>query len=268
MERIFSKADISNAAYTVVLILVLIFLATPRLSRIKFLGILTVSLFFFLIYKYWIGELTISQIPVIVVFEIMSVVITTLLAYWLGQAFSEFEHAVTKISIGHHDRLPVSDSIGQGLIYREVRRARNHQRPLALITIGVNERTLKLTFDRMIQEVQLAMMKQYKLSELSRILCKELEDCAIIIQQEDQFVIALPETKPEEVPVIVERLRKKADDQVGVKLEIGTATLPNDGFTFEGLIDKASTEMKSSQQAQSLIDFDRVPSEHPVAATK
>ena len=200
--------------------------------------------------------------------EIMAVVVTALLAYWLGKAMNEFEHAVSQISIGRFDRLPALDATGQGFIYREVRRARNHQRPLALMAIRVNERSLKLTLDRMVQEIQLAMMKQYKLSGLSKTLCKELEDCAIILQQEDHFIIALPETKPEEVPVIIDRLRKKAADLFGVELEIGAATLPKDSFTFEGLIDKATMEMRAKFKAQHLVDFDGVPSEKPVTVSK
>ncbi|MDH4187387.1 MAG: hypothetical protein OEV08_10340, partial [Nitrospira sp.] len=140
-------------------------------------------------------------------------------------------------------KLPEPFSTGQGEMYREVRRARHHQRPLTLMAIGVEERSIRVALDRMVQEVQQAMMKQYVLSGVARTLCDELEDYSIIAQRNDHFLALLPEVTPGKSRDLIERLRRAVSEQVGVALQIGIASFPEDAVTFESLVEKAVEEM-------------------------
>ena len=140
-----------------------------------------------------------------------------------------------------------------------MRRARNHHRPLALISISVEEKTIEPVVERMVKEIQLSMIRQYKLQGLSKLLCQELEDCAVIVRDTDRFLAVLPETMPEELPFVLERLRKKASDQVSVGLKIGVATLPNDSNTFEGLVDRATLAMENDLEAQPHVALEHYP---------
>jgi hypothetical protein len=47
-------------------------------------------------------------------------------------------------------------------------------------------------------------------------------------------------------------------DEVGVNIKIGTASLPQDSFTFEGLLDKATLEMQESLDDQLFIDAEQL----------
>jgi hypothetical protein len=163
---------------------------------------------------------------------------------------NEFENVVNNITLGQPEEKIKSSLMGEGSIYREVRRARNHQRPLALISIGVDEKSLKPTVEKMVQEIQRSMMRQYKLRELSKVLCNELEDCAVIVQDTDHYLAVLPDTSPEELPFVITRLRQKACDQVGIDLKIGSASLFNDSYTFDGLVERAIRDMKSDREPQ------------------
>jgi GGDEF domain-containing protein len=211
-----------------------------------------------LLFKAGIGEFTnVLSIPY-AFSEVCILALTTFLAYWVNMAITEFESSVAHISVGHNDKLPESDAVGQGLIYREVRRARNHQRPLTLMTVGVDEKSIKVALDRMVQETQMAMMKQYTLSDISKTLCKTFEDSDIIVKSNDHFLIVLPETRVENVPGLIERLRRQVSEEVGVNLKIGTASLPVDGFTYEGLIEKATGEMQTDQGAYRVTEVERL----------
>jgi len=256
-----SSIDISMVAYILVLAMVVIILITPRLAKVPFWAVLAVPGIALLIFKAISGEFAKGIIIPLTVLEEVGVIVTFLLAYWVNNAMYDFEDAVEKITIGRHDKLIDSEALGQGFVYREVRRARNHQRSLALLAVAVDEKSLKPNFNRMVQDVQHAMMKQFMLAEVSKMLCDQLDDCSIIIQDKDHFLIAIPEAKPEELSFIKDRLRKKAADNIGVNLMIGAATLPKDDLTFEGLVDKATEEMEASPTLQPLPDLQRLHAE-------
>jgi hypothetical protein len=183
-----------------------------------------------------------TAIPLTVT-ETCIIALTTILARWVSNGLIEFERAIARITIGQVEKLPQPFSVGQGEMYREVRRARHYQRPLMMIAVGVEEESIQVALDRMVQEVQQAMMKQYVLSGVARTLCTELEDYNIIAQRNDHFLILLPEVTPGQLNDLVRRLRKAVSDQLGVPLQIGTASFPDDAVTFESLVEKAVEEI-------------------------
>jgi len=255
-ERLLNPFNINSIAYAFVLVMVVIILFIPKLGRIPLWIILALQMIIFPILKAWTDGFVGPNAFALTITEICAITSTTILAYWVSLALSEFEFAVQNITIGRREKVAEPNSIGQGSIYREVRRARNHNRPLAMLAVAVEDKSINFNLDRMVKEVQLAMMKQYKLAGLSKTLCDELEDCSVIVQNNDHFLVALPETTPEEIPFVVERLRQQAADQIGVDLKIGTAVLPQDSFTFEGLVDKATREMEVDKEIQRFIELE------------
>jgi GGDEF domain-containing protein len=265
LEKLLEPLSFSNFAYMLALIMVVISLIVPRVARIPLWMILTSPVLVLLLFKTGIGEFARSFSVPHTFMEICILDLTTFLAYWVSMAINEFESSVAHISVGRNDKLPESDAVGQGLIYREVRRARNHQRPLTLMTVGIDEKSIKVVLDRMVQETQMAMMKQYTLSDVSKTLCETLEDADIIIRSNDHFLIVLPETRAENVPGLIERLRRQVSDEIGVNLKIGAASLPVDGFTLDGLIDKATGEMQADEGSYRVSELEQLPVSHKVS---
>ena len=204
-----------------------------------------------------------SALPVTIV-ETCAIILTTLLLLWVRNAIQEFESAVADITMGHRDKVIETATEGQSILYREVRRARNHQRPLVLMAVAVDENSIKGAVDRMVKEAQQSVIRQFTLANVSKTLCEKLEDCDIVVQTNNHFLVVLPETKPDDLPGLIERLRKQVADQVGVELKFGTASLPQDGFTFEGLVDKATLEMQESMGAKLFIESEQLFVKHNI----
>jgi GGDEF domain-containing protein len=243
IERLSEPINITRVAYILVPFMAVLTILVSRLRRVP-LGVLLVGpipivlgLRAWLRYGIWD-----TAIPLTVT-EICVITLTTILARWVSNGLSEFESAIANITIGQVGKLPEPFSTGQGEMYREVRRARHYQRPLTLMAIGVEEESVRVALDRMVQEVQRAMMKQYVLSGVSKTLCDELADYNIIAQRNDHFLALLPEVKPEKLTDLIERLRRAVSERVGVTLQIGTASFPEDAMTFESLVEKAVGEM-------------------------
>jgi GGDEF domain-containing protein len=184
--------------------------------------------------------------------------ITTLLSYRVSLAISESELAIARLSIGQRERVTEDASLGAGTLYREVRRSRNHNRPLALLAVAIEEPSLQMNVDRIVQETQQAMMKQYALSALARLLCDRLEDCDTIVQNNEHFLILLPETTPEDIPGLIERLRRQSVEQIGVELKFGFASLHEDSYTLEGLIDLATQGINTNLTPDFILELKRM----------
>jgi len=263
-EQLFEPNNFSQFTFAFVLAMVLLTLLAPRLTRIPLWFFLAAPAVVFLIFKALTGAQLVGNALPITVTELCAIVVTTLLAHWVSSAISEFETAIAHITIGRRDKVIEPAGTGHSTLYREVRRARNHQRPLALLAIAVEEKSIKVALDRMVQEAQLSMMKQYMLSGVSRTLCDKLEDCDIVVQSNDHFLVLLPETTPEDLPHLVERLRQDVSDQVGIDLRIGTASLPKDSFTFEGLLEQATDEMREGVPSELFVDLERLSIERHI----
>ncbi|TEU20916.1 MAG: hypothetical protein E3J21_02215 [Anaerolineales bacterium] len=243
IERLSKPININRVAYIFVPIVAVLAIVVPRLRQVPLGVLLVVPVPIFLVLKAWLGYPIWGMAIPLTVTEICVIALTTVLARRLSNGLSEFESAIANITIGQAGKSPEPFSTGQGEMYREVRRARRHQRPLTLVAIGVEEESVQVALDRMVQEVQQAMMKQYVLSGVARTLCDELEDYNIIAQRNDHFLALLPEVAQEKLADLIEQLRKAVSEQVGVALQIGTASFPEDAVTFESLVEKAVEEM-------------------------
>ncbi len=262
IERLSEPINLSSVAYIFVPIIAALTIVVLSLRRVP-LGMLLVGpVPIFLVLKAWLGYRVWGRAIPLTVMEICIIALTIILARWVSNGLSEFESAIAHITIGQVGKLPEPFSTGQGEMYREVRRARRHQRPLALMAIGIDEKSIQIALDRMVQEVQQAMMKQYVLSGVAKTLCEELEDYNIIAQRNDHFLALLPEVTPEELTALGERLRRTVSEQMGVALQIGTASLPEDAVTFESLVEKAVGKMNGKTEFS--LGPQRFTTEHPI----
>jgi GGDEF domain-containing protein len=264
VERLSRPININRVAYVFVPIIAILTILIPRLRKAPLWVLLVGPIPIFLAFKAWLGYLVWGTAIPLTVTEIGIIALTTVLARRVSNGLGEFERAIANITIGQVGKLPEPFSTGQGEMYREVRRARHHQRPLALMAIGVEEESVQVALDRMVQEVQQAMMRQYVLSDVSKTLCEELEDYNIIAQRNHHFLALLPEMTPEKLTDLIERLRRTVLEKVGVTLQIGTASFPEDAVTFESLVGKAVEEMHAKPESKLSLRSQLLTTEHHV----
>ena len=197
IERLSKPIDIAGVAYSFVPVVAVLTIAIPRLRRVPLGVLLSVPMPIFLTLKAWLGFPVWGLAMPLTVTELCVIAVTIILARWVSNGMGEFESAIAHITIGQVDTLSESFSTGQAEMYREIRRARHHQRPLALMAVGVDEKLMRVALDRMVQEVQQAMMKRYLLSDIARTLCHKLEDYNVIARTNDHFLVLLPEVTSE-----------------------------------------------------------------------
>jgi len=264
IERLSKPVNLTGVAYTFVPIVAALTISVPRLRRVPLWVLLGVPIPIFLVLKTWVGSPVWGMAMPLTMTELCVIAVTIILARWVSNGVGEFESAIAHITIGEVDTLVEPFSTGQAEMYREIRRARHHQRPLALMAVGVKEQSIQVALDRMVQEVQRAMMKRYVLSDVARTLCNGLEDYNVIAQTNDHFLILLPEVTSEQLGDLVSRLRQAVSEQVGVTMQIGTASFPHDAVTFESLVEKAIGEMNGNLKQQHSLQPQRLATERHI----
>jgi GGDEF domain-containing protein len=263
IERLSKPIDITGVAYTFVPIVAALTISVSRLRQVPLAVLLGVPIPVFLVLKAWVDPPIWGTEMPLTVTEICVIAITIILARWVSNGMDEFESAIAHITIGQIDTQVEPFSTGQAEMYREIRRARHYQRPLALLAVGVEEKSIQVVLDRMVQEVQQAMMKRYVLSDIAKTLCQKLEDYNVIAQTNNHFLILLPEVSSDQLADLAGRLHQAVSEQVGATLQIGTASFPDDAVTFESLVDRAVGEMNgklrpdASLRPQRLVATER-----------
>jgi hypothetical protein len=245
VERFVASINISHVAYAFVPLVALLILLIRPLKPNQLWIFLSAAIPLFMLLKALAGYEVISAGLPMTVTELCAISITALLAYWISNGLGEFEEAVAHITIGSGEETISERMRGQAEMYREVRRARRYQRPLTLLTIGVDEGSIQVALDRIVREAQEALLKRQMLSDVARSLCDQLEDYNLITQQVDRFMILLPEIAPERTEEVIEELKRDIAIKVGVELKFGVAHFPSDAVTFESLVEKANREVSS-----------------------
>jgi GGDEF domain-containing protein len=253
IERLGEPIHITGVVYALVPLVVALIILVPPLRNVPSWSLLAASVWAFWTLKVAMGHRTWGAALPLTVMEMCVIAVTVVLACWVSNGMSEFETAVAHITIGRVGKSSKPMAIGQAEMYREIRRARRYQRSLSLMVIGIEDESMQVAVDRIVQDIQKTMMKRYVLSSVAETLCNELEDHNIVAHSGDQFWVLLPEVTAAELNDLVDSLQASISERVGVALQVGTASFPEDAMTFDSLMERAVEEMEEKRELDRLL---------------
>jgi hypothetical protein len=245
IERIGSPINIRSYTYVFVAVVAALTLLIPRIQQIPLVFLIVAPVPLFLALKAfmekgdWHTNLLAGYALPLTVTQASAIILTGMLARQINQGLGDLERIIANITFGHIGKLPRPFSEGQGVMYREVKRARRYQRPLAVIALTVDESTIQLLLPETIKKIQQALMKEYVLAGIARILDDNMFEFDTIALRDNSFVLVLPEVAAHDVSHIIQRIEKSIKEQLEVKVKLGAAALPDDAVTFESLVEMA-----------------------------
>jgi hypothetical protein len=240
---------LTRYAYIFVALAALVTLALPALHRLPFWMLAAGGSGLFLVLKAWFGYPLWGAALTVTVTEICAILVTGLLTRQVMAAIAEFEDSIVNFTIKRVGRQTKSFDVEQGEMYQEVRRARAFGRPLTLMALEPAADSIEVATEKIVEEVQQATTKQYVLAALAKELEDQLGPFSVIAQDDDRFLILLPESSRVDVPSLIAQVRAQVKGSLGLDLRVGTATLP-EIETFEGLVEAAYAEMKDTTPHQ------------------
>jgi hypothetical protein len=257
VERLVAPINIASFVYGLVIAITSLLLLSVRLNQLALSWLFAIILPLYFGLKWLFGYGTGSENLALTVTELSVITLTTILARMIGQQIEEGRKIITSLTIGEVYNESQPFETGQAQIYREIRRARRHQRAAALLTITVVETTPEAGAKRLqdtplyrfVEEIRRETVEKYVSARLAELLTAELGDLAIVTKRDDHFVTLIPEANRERVQEIMHNLQLAAKEKLGVQLKIGTATFPDEAVTFERMLENAETEMSNMKLA-------------------
>ncbi len=244
------RIDLLTAyAYVFVALVAFIGLLLPAIHRLPLPLLVSVGVLVFLVFKVSFGYPLGGRSLSLTVTEVCAFLVTGLLTRQVVWAIREFETSIVNFTIKHVGRHPKTFAIEQGEMYQEVRRAREFNRPLALIAIEPETNSFRVAKEKMVEQVQQATIKQYVFAALAKTLEDQLSPYSIIAQNGDKFLVLMPETRAQDLPHLATQLGELVQESLGLELRIGGASLP-EVETFDELVETAYRELKSKAQQE------------------
>jgi hypothetical protein len=263
IERISEPINIASFVYVLTVVFAILIIILPWFQRIPLLGLLALPLPLFFGLKIWFGYQIGNQNLPVTITEICFIGLTAIFARRIGLGLEEFNEAgINLLLVDNIKRRAQPFETGQAEIYREIHRARRYHRPLSLLAVSATDPSVKFSLDRLRQEVQDNLVKNYVSAGLAEMLLEEMYDSDIITQREDHFIILLPEITRKNISEVVRKLEFAAKEKLGLELTFGVSTFPDEEITFERLLDRAEADMRLSSAS---IDDDQ---EQMVSATE
>jgi len=263
IERINAPVNIQAYTYIFVAIIAVITLALRRVPWLSYWTLMLVTVMVFLLFKaFWSNHSLWGTALPLTVTQASAMVLTGLIARQINAGLREFEEVITGITFSQVGQRPKPLAEAQSAIYREVRRARRYQRPLTVIALKIDDQSIQLALPKMVKAAQQAMMKEYVLANVARILNDNVDDFGTITLRDNHFILVLPEKTASEASLIAQGLKKTIQEQVDIKLQTGLANFPNEAITFEALIEQAvkNVDQKmSEQQAAEQVKQEIIP---------
>ena len=253
IERLYEPINIASFVYVMAALMVVITSVLPLRRRWQASALIAAAMGLFLALKIVLRYPLLGPGLPLTVTEVVAL----LVSYWLGHRITlsllEYEKSVVDLAALHWVTQPMSFLEMQDQFYREVRRARLHDRPLSLLAVRPETRLAPAQIDALIAETQLRLARHYQDVRVAELLSTELSDCDLVAKCDDHFVLMLAETDSKRARDIARRLEDRAQKSLGVGLQAGIATFPDEEVTLSGLIKRAEGALTDDEDLRAQL---------------
>ena len=239
--------------YIFVALIFLVILALPKMKAPIFIVLMSSSVSLFMVLWYnlvqWDNYVVtdgnqVATLTTLAIVQVSAIVLTGLLTRQVNASIHEFEDVIASITYNHIGARPKPFFDTQGEMYRELKRARYYQRPLSVVAIEMDQADITANIPAVVDDVQQALMKEFVLAKIARLLDLKLDEFNSIALKDNNFVIVLPETDVETLPETISRLKRTLLEEMNISPSIGTATFPEGAVTFERLVEMAIADIQ------------------------
>lgn len=240
--------DIASFVYILTAIAVIATITLPLVKRINvglilafWLGMYLLSkLFLFETRPVWGGIYTYLSIT-----EMSLLLLSVWLSHRLALAMYDFEDAVANLTLVNLNGRVRSLVQAADDIQVEMFRSRHHHHPLSVVVVEPKKDSLQVALHQAVKEVQESIMKSYVITKLADSLSRHLRRTDMVLEERERgrFIILCPDTSARDLNVLVEYIQATASEMVGVKVNCGMATFPDEALTFEELVHQAESRL-------------------------
>jgi lipopolysaccharide/colanic/teichoic acid biosynthesis glycosyltransferase len=238
-----TNIDIHTSVYVIAAIASIGAIGFPDLSR-NFATILVPSLMSYIVGLYLFSSPINEQPIYIVITEIVIITFTVALARRVSFVLTQFEATVEDVLLKASDLRVMMKQPGEGMVNEELERARYFGHPVGFIMLQLADilkdtqeaRDIHFDFEATLRRRYV----QLRAAQVTRLL---LPRVAIIIWDNEDMIIALPQSDEEMTFTAAYALNRELAVQLNLTIPMGMSTFSNDGFIYEDLINHARNNL-------------------------
>jgi hypothetical protein len=242
IERLIEPINIASFVYLLAPALGMTVLCVPYLHKVRWSWYVPLSFCSVIALRAAFGYEIVGHAFSLAVTETLATWITIGLSYQLAQGICEYQSAAATAICSHlTDRCrPLEEA--QAEVVREVRRARQSKRPIAVLALSPQPQDGQQTLDRFTDDFKNRILRQYVSARTAECLSTRLRHHDILTETKDEFLALLPELSREEAAKLAADMRRDLREQIGVDLKFCISMFPEDEVTAIGLIERAESE--------------------------
>lgn len=243
IERLHEPFNIASFVYVLATVLGVVTLTLPAIMRLHPLWTMLGAVVALVAVKALLGYPIAGRGLPLTVTEAVAISITVLLARQIVLSITHFEESVFEVAALHWVQRPLDFKEMQHEFYREVRRARQYGRPVALLALKPTTTDLPQRASRLIDEVNKKMTRYYVEAQIADVLASQLHDCELVAKCNDEFLVLLPEADSERAQSTADQLALQLRESLGTVFRTGVAAFPHQETTFTGLLERAEAAL-------------------------
>jgi hypothetical protein len=244
VERFHAPLNVGSFVYVIAAVTAVVIVGIKPLAPLPFRWLVAAPVAVLLLLKSYWGYPLVGQALPITVVEICALSVTVALAHQIAVRLNIIDKASAGMIADEPGRQPVSLETAQSAMYREVRRARQHDRPLAVLAVASTGQSVNATQERLLRELERELLDKYTNARIADLLAKETSDHGIVTHCNRHFLVLLPETDRAAAEDIVRQLNASVKTALGLKLRVGVSTFPDEEVTLVGLLQRAEAAMR------------------------
>ena len=262
IERLIAPINIASFVYLFVAIVTVLVLSISTLQKIPFMRLFGILLIPYFILKVSLHYPVLGLHLPITITETVFISITLALALEISRDMAKLQEEIFTLTLSEPQNNARNFEVEQTQIYREIRRARHYNRPATMLAISPQEKSIEFSLLKFVEEEKKNITRRYVTARIAKILTEGLHDTDVITQRNNHFVILLPETNIDDAMTVIRRIESLVQNELGLVLDIGYSSFPEDGVTFIGLLETAEEKMKGTAvlSKQYIADVDAVES--------
>lgn len=236
--------NIPSSLYVLSAIGLLPILLVPAIGQFRFEIAVTPILVSYIGVRYF-GIFSATTFTISAVATECLVLIITL---WIGRKISinlnNFESIIDNVVFEHESSRILPMVEGEQAVASELFRARKYERPVAILYFKLPSIVRLQQLYPQTFQYQLLLEQRYYKTRIARIVESMIYRVDIMTWFGDNLVICLPETEFQQADQLAKTLAKIIDSSIMLKVPIGIATFPSDGYIFTDLIEWAEQHVK------------------------
>lgn len=193
-----------------------------------------------IIWYFYLGD---SKPIEVNLFQGFLVLLSAFLAFDVGRRIDQTDIALETLASSVYPNRAQEIHSARESISVEITRSRRYHHPLSILMVRLKENK---SWGDLKDMKQLAneMLERFAVAKISQIISDNARETDMVLRDRDgKFVLLCPETNQASTKILASRIADAVKQQLGTRVECGSASFPDEALTFDDLLVTANRRL-------------------------